>query len=616
LESSNEEFKAVNNQWEHKVAELQAVNNDLTNLLSSTQIATIFLDRQFRLRRFTPATTPLLRVIDTDIGRPISDLARYFTDEDLLPDAQRVLRQLGTAEKDVPGQEGRWYARRIVPYRTEDNRIEGVVLTFTDITARRAAEESLRSLADQLEQRVVQLEAANTALRESEEQFRTLLELAPDAVVVVDDSGAVIQVNRRTEELFGYGREELLGQPAERLLPRGLREQHVAPEAAFLASAEDRPIGPGRELVASRKDGSQFAIELQFRVLELRGRSVSLALVQDVTERNEAEQARSRLAAIMQNDLVSALVLDTDRTILNWNRGAEQVFGYTEQEAVGRNIRMLLPRDREGEFDRLTVQRGELVDSVETVRLHQDGSPVDVALTMSPVEGVGYCWIAIDIRNRRRLEQQLASLTDAERQRLDGELHDSLGQQIIGLGMLIAGLRAPTQSGTPHAELVARLESAIEQTKQQLRALVKGLLPVSIDVEGLRVALQDLADEVERFHGISCRFECPEDVPLKDNFVATQLLLIAREAVINAVKHRPSHGNRDSVEGPRRHPGGGAGQWGWSSRRCRQSPGMGRRIMAYRCGLVGGTYRERVPPQGGILVACMLPEAAAQGDRD
>jgi two-component system, chemotaxis family, CheB/CheR fusion protein len=618
LQSLNEELQTVNNQLEHKVTELETVNNDLSNLLSSTQIATIFLDREFRLRRFTPATTPLLRVIDTDIGRPISDLARYVTDDDLLHDAHTVLRELGSAEKEVPAQEGRWYLRRIVPYRTEENRIGGVVVTFTDITSRRAAEESLRSLAGQLEQRVVQLETANTALSESEERFRTLLELAPDAVIVADGSGVVVQVNRRTEELFGYRRDELLGQPVDRLLPPDLRERYAEQGAAFPASAEDGEIGPGRQRMTTRKDGRQFAGEWQFQALELRGRSVSLALVRDVTERNKAEQARARLAAIMQNNLVSVLVLDTDGTILNWNRGAEQTFGHSEQEAVGRNVRMLLPRDREGEFDRLTarLRRGESVESVETAWLHKQGSVIHVVLTISPIDVVGYCWIAVDIRNRKHLEQQLTAMTDAERQRLGREVHDSLSQQIVGLGMLITGLGTHARSGTPMAKLADQLEVAIDVTKQQLRALVKGLLPVSIEAAGLHLALQDLAEETERAHGIACQYECPEDVPLRDNFVATQLLLIAREAVWNAVRHAQATKivirltDHDGVQVAVEDNGVGLPHDVY------QSPGMGRRIMAHRCGLVGGVYRESVPADGGTLIACVLSEAVAYGNRE
>lgn len=143
LQSLNEELSTVNNQLEDKVAELEHTNNDLTNLLSSTEIATLFLDSEFRIRRFTPATIDLLNVIETDVGRPISDLSVRFNDPDLLPDARVVLRDLTRSERDVESSDGRWFLRRIMPYRTSEDRIDGVVVTFGDVTNLKRSNEAL-----------------------------------------------------------------------------------------------------------------------------------------------------------------------------------------------------------------------------------------------------------------------------------------------------------------------------------------------------------------------------------------------------------------------------------------------------------------------------------------
>ncbi|MGH2374276.1 MAG: PAS domain-containing protein, partial [bacterium] len=166
-------IQTVNNQLEQKVTELEATNNDLNNLLASTDIATVFLDRGFCLKRFTPATKRLLRVIESDVGRPIRDFALNFTDPELLADAERVLQQLAPIEREVDATEGRHYLRRILPYRTEDARIVGVVITFDDVTNAKEHERALERLAEDLDERVrkrtAELEAANAALRESEE---------------------------------------------------------------------------------------------------------------------------------------------------------------------------------------------------------------------------------------------------------------------------------------------------------------------------------------------------------------------------------------------------------------------------------------------------------------
>ena len=153
MQSLNEELQTVNTELQFRVDELSLSNSDMKNLLNSTDIATVFLDNDLHVRRFTTQATQIIKLIPGDVGRPITDLANDLRDPELAQDAQEVLRTLVFVEKPVAAHDGRWFAARIMPYRTLDNRIDGVVITFTDITAAKKLEAELQSAQAALESR-------------------------------------------------------------------------------------------------------------------------------------------------------------------------------------------------------------------------------------------------------------------------------------------------------------------------------------------------------------------------------------------------------------------------------------------------------------------------------
>jgi len=145
LQSVNEELATVNSELQTKVADLSRANNDMNNLLAGTGIATVFVDHQLRILRFTPTATKIINLIQTDIGRPVSHIVSNLTGYDkLTEDTQAVLDTLVPREAEVMSTGGRWYAMQIQPYRTIDNVIEGAVLTFVDITEAKKLQEALR----------------------------------------------------------------------------------------------------------------------------------------------------------------------------------------------------------------------------------------------------------------------------------------------------------------------------------------------------------------------------------------------------------------------------------------------------------------------------------------
>jgi chemotaxis methyl-accepting protein methylase len=144
MQSMNEELQTVNHELRAKVDELMLASSDMTNLLNSLDIATLFLDSALNVRRFTTKTASLIKLIPSDVGRPITDIVSSLEFADMAADAQEVLRSVRPVEKEVASRDGRWYAARIMPYRMHDDRIDGVVITFTDITKAKQLEAELR----------------------------------------------------------------------------------------------------------------------------------------------------------------------------------------------------------------------------------------------------------------------------------------------------------------------------------------------------------------------------------------------------------------------------------------------------------------------------------------
>jgi two-component system CheB/CheR fusion protein len=169
MQSLNEELQTVNAELQGRLDELSLTNNDMRNLLNSTEVATVFLDKELRIRRFTTQATKITTLIPGDVGRPISDIACDLLYPGLTADAREVLRKLGSLEKPIRTGEGSWFSARIMPYRTEDDRIDGVVISYWDITDAKELEAKLHEMQHALENRLTgkstELDKAKTELK-------------------------------------------------------------------------------------------------------------------------------------------------------------------------------------------------------------------------------------------------------------------------------------------------------------------------------------------------------------------------------------------------------------------------------------------------------------------
>ncbi|CAM5314433.1 PAS domain S-box protein [Streptomyces pilosus] len=256
----------------------------------------------------------------------------------------------------------------------------------------------------------------------AEERFRGLLEAAPDAMVIVDGTGAIRLVNAQTEALFGYRREELLGQPVELLVPHRLRGHHTLHRNAYAANRQVRPMGAGLDLHGLRRDGSEFPVEISLSPLETADGLLISAAVRDVSDRRAAEERISELAALVESSQDAILAKTLDGHITYWNTAAQRLYGYTAAEVMGRHISLLAPSDHQEEIAALMgrLRLGEKVEHFETLRVTRAGALLDVDVTMWPRRAsdgtvIGACAIVRDISDRKRAEAELTALYEQQR---------------------------------------------------------------------------------------------------------------------------------------------------------------------------------------------------------
>ncbi|MGH6947318.1 MAG: chemotaxis protein CheB, partial [Kiloniellales bacterium] len=294
LQSTNEELETINAELNSKNETLVRLNSDIRNLLESTQIATIFLDGKLRIRAFTPGVTDLLHLRDSDRGRPITDLVPRMTYADLQRDAKKVLRDLSVVEREVQvADDATTFLMRIRPYRTISDVIDGVVITFVDITERMHHEIAAARLA-------------------------AIVDSSQDAVIGHGFDGVIRSWNAGAERIFGYTADEAVGKPFSILLA-----DNQSDEVPLILDAMRRGETIAHfEVDRLRKDGTRIDVSLSVSPIKDRHGKVIAAstIAREFTERRLAEEQKSLLIAELDHRVrntlatVTALIAQTARS--------------------------------------------------------------------------------------------------------------------------------------------------------------------------------------------------------------------------------------------------------------------------------------------------------------
>ncbi|MEW6569981.1 MAG: PAS domain S-box protein [Nitrospirota bacterium] len=417
LQSLNEELITVNSQLQSKIEEQEELNNDLNNFLASTNIPTIFLDPQFRVKRFTPAVSRLLKLIPSDVGRPIVDLSQESLGPDLIADAESVLDRLVPVTREMTLNSS-WYIRATLPYRTSDNRIEGVVITYTDITGIKRAEERTKHLA-------------------------SFPQMNPNPVIEVDSSGKVVFVNpaaQRVLENLGMDKGDIsvffpsdFGDILEGLMKYGestlhrevlIKDRvfdetiHLSPQFNVVRIYAFEITERKRAEVALQKAHDDLEMRVKERTAELT--KVNEELKTEIAERRRAEDAakaeRQRLYGVMETLPAYVVLLTPDYHVPFANRFFCERFG----ESHGRRCFEYL-------FNRTEpCETCETYSVLKTMRPHYwewtgpDGRDYDIYdFPFTDADGSTLILeMGIDITDRKQAEKALREINETLERRV------------------------------------------------------------------------------------------------------------------------------------------------------------------------------------------------------
>lgn len=314
LQSLNEELNTVNQELRVKIDEQTRASDHIQNLINSTDIATIFVDRSLRVKLFTPKARDLFNLIPADRDRPLNDIHTELTAVPLSEDVEQVLRHLQLIEREVQTRDGRWWAMRMLPYRTNDDRIDGVVMTFVDVTERKNSE---------------------VAMMLTEGRLRSILQsVTQHAIITIGRDGTIDDWNTGAEMMFGFTRDEAVGQPAGIIFTPEDRAAGIPERELATARHEGRAIDERWHL---RKDGSRRYVSGVLSRVGDPGFGGFVKITQDLTDRKQWEEQLTELNATLETR-----VADRTRELAGANESLQREVA--DRRAVEERVRLLLSR--------------------------------------------------------------------------------------------------------------------------------------------------------------------------------------------------------------------------------------------------------------------------------
>jgi PAS domain S-box-containing protein len=345
-------------------------------------------------------------------------------------------------------------------------------------------------------------------------------------------------------------------------------------------------------------------------------------MVERETARQLLSESEQQLEAILDAVPDAVIAVDRGGTITRINSAAERIFGYSSQEMLGKGINLLMPspyREEHAQYIARYLATGEA--KIIGIGRELSGKcskgrifPIDLAVS-EIANQKGFVGSIRDISDRKELERQVINASATEQRRIGQDIHDGVGQELTGLRYVAqTHLDALLQEDSPHAKTAQRMKEWLGTIQQQLRTIIRQLIPVEVDEQGLVAALDGLAKQTADTHGLDCCLECPEAITVPDAALATHLFRIAQEAIRNAVRH--AHASQIRVRltqasGVLRLEIADDGTGMQSSTNPAQEPprvGVGLRSMAYRAGLIRAALDICSGKDTGTRIVCTVSQ--------
>ncbi|MCA9136610.1 MAG: PAS domain S-box protein [Planctomycetales bacterium] len=482
------------------------------------------------------------------------------------------------------------------------------------------------------------------ALHESEERLQLFVKHAPAALAMFDRDMHYLAASQRWLTDYAINDEDIVGRSHYEVFSN-IPEEWRAVHRRGLAGEVIRKDEDQFEL----QEGGKRWLRWEVRPWYLRDGSIGgiIIFTEDITKLKKIDMAlhdrEERLRAVLNTAADAIINIDKRGIITDANPATQLLFGYTQNELIGQNVKILMPQPYRDEHDDYiarylaTGQPRIIGIGREVMGRRKDGSTFPVDLAVSEVDHLGFFTGVIrDISERNKLQREVVAIAEEEQQRIGQDLHDGTQQQLAGLDMLVQTLfeRLTTISSPQHQNLAAskhtnpsgdgesncdlteclditgKILKGIRRTKHDVRDISKGLVPIKLAPEGLMDALRELASRTEELSGVDCVFKCERPVMIGDSATATHLYRIAQEALANSLKHAHPTNLLIALDSENGQPilriaddGIGIDP---KAQTKPQSTGMGFKIMSYRASLIGANLTITPVETGGTLISCKL----------